>query len=131
VDTILANRKFKDSIFVKMYNSNWKVISLYNALTGKLYSPDTKVEFTTLSDVLFKDLNNDLAFIIDDKLIILIEHQSTLNNNMPLRLLLYISRVYEQIVKIKDMYRKKGLKIPKPEFIVLYNGIEEDRKSVV
>ena len=35
---------------------------------------------------------------MDDRLIVLVEHQSTINENMPLRLLEYVSRIYEQIV---------------------------------
>jgi predicted transposase YdaD len=68
------------------------------------------------------DRINDLAFILDDRLVILIEHQSTINQNMALRLLLYIARVYEKIIDNKAMYRDKLIQIPRPEFYVLYNG---------
>ena len=63
-----------------------------------------------------------MSFTIDNRLVVLIEHQSTINQNMPLRLLLYISRVYEKLVNHKTMHQKKQIKIPTPEFIVLYNG---------
>ncbi len=53
------------------------------------------------------------------------EHQSTVNNNMPLRALLYIAREYERIIDRKALHRRKRLTIPSPEFIVLYNGREE------
>jgi hypothetical protein len=42
-------------------------------------------------------MENDISFLLDGKLVVLIEHQSSLNRNMPLRLLLYIGRVYEKI----------------------------------
>jgi hypothetical protein len=51
-----------------------------------------------LEGVLFKARMNDISFEIGDKLVVLIEHQSTINPNMPLRLLLYIGRVYEKIL---------------------------------
>jgi hypothetical protein len=41
---------------------------------------------------------------------------------MPLRLLLYIARLYEKTVGSKNIYGSKALKLPRPEFIVLYNG---------
>jgi hypothetical protein len=41
---------------------------------------------------------------------------------MPLRLLLYIARIYEKITGDKDLYREKRIPLPLPEFIVLYNG---------
>ena len=44
---------------------------------------------------------------------------------MPLRLLEYVSRIYEQIVPSEDRYEKKMIKIPYPEFYVFYNGTEE------
>jgi len=37
----------------------------------------------------------------------------------------YVSREYEKITNRKDLYRRKMIKIPAPEFIVLYNGKEK------
>jgi hypothetical protein len=65
---------------------------------------------------------NDISFTIGDKLVILIEHQSTINPNMALRLLMHIARVYEKILGDKNVYTTKLLSIPRPEFFVLYNG---------
>ena len=50
------------------------------------------------------------------------EYKSTINNNMPLRCLMYIARVYEKITDGDDIYSKTLLQIPTPEIIVLYNG---------
>jgi predicted transposase/invertase (TIGR01784 family) len=80
------------------------------------------VSINTLENVLFMDLYNDISFEIGGKLIILIEHQSTINPNMALRLLLYIAHVLEKTVKRKSLYSGKRLTIPYPEFYVLYNG---------
>jgi len=68
------------------------------------------------------DRINDLAFVIEGRLVVLIEHQSTVCHNMPLRLLLYIARVYERLADREAMYRSKLIKLPRPEFYVLYNG---------
>ena len=54
----------------------------------------------------------------------LIEHQSTINPNMALRLLMYIARVYEKIIEDANIYSAKKIFIPQPEFFVLYNGID-------
>jgi predicted transposase/invertase (TIGR01784 family) len=67
---------------------------------------------------------NDLSFEIGGKLVVLIEHQSTINPNMALRLLMYIGRLYEKMVKNREIYSSKKLTIPRPEFFVLYNGKE-------
>jgi predicted transposase/invertase (TIGR01784 family) len=55
---------------------------------------------------------------------VLIEHQSTINPNIALRLLMYIGRVYEKIIEGKNIYKGKHLKIPQPQFFVLYNGVD-------
>ena len=78
-----------------------------------------------IENILYMALSNDIAMLVDNRLIVLVEHQSTINENMPLRLLEYVSRIYEQIVPAEDRYEKKMIKIPYPEFYVFYNGIEE------
>ena len=117
-----ANRKHKDSVFTKLFGEKKNLLELYNAISGKNYSPNTEIEIITLEDVLFMDQLNDIAFTIDDKFVVLIEHQSTINENMPLRMLMYISREYELITNSYNLYDDRLIKIPTPEFIVLYNG---------
>jgi predicted transposase/invertase (TIGR01784 family) len=66
---------------------------------------------------------NDISFEIGGKLVILIEHQSTINPNMAVRLLMYIGRVYEKLVGDRKIYTSKLIPLPRPEFFVLYNGV--------
>ena len=117
-----TNTKFKNSVFTLLFSDPALLRELYCALEGVSLPPDAPVSINTLDDVLFMDLINDISFEIDGKLVVLIEHQSTINPNMALRLLMYIARVYEKIVEGKNIYSSKGLKIPRPEFFVLYNG---------
>ena len=49
----------------------------------------------------------------DGKLIVLVEHQSTVNENMPFRCLEYVTRIYEGIVPVRKRYAEKVYKIPK------------------
>jgi hypothetical protein len=123
--SVNANRKYKDSVFVKYFRDAERLIELYNAIEDKHYPKRTKVKINTLETALFLKRINDLSFMIGGKLVILIEHQSTVSPNMPLRFLLYIARIYEKIVESKTIYRKTLVKIPKPDFIVLYNGKED------
>jgi hypothetical protein len=127
-----ANRQYKNSEFTLYFNDAEKLIEVYNAVENAEYSKDTAVEINTLEDALFMDRLNDISFLLDGKLIVLIEHQSTLNENMPLRLLLYAGRVYEKILDGRNIYRQKLIKIPKPDCIVLYNGDSEfpDRSAL-
>jgi len=98
---------------------------LYSAIEGIDVPKDVIVDINTLSDVLFMKQINDLSFTINDRIVVLIEHQSTINENVPLRLLMYIARVYEKIIDRDKLYQRKLEKIPTPEFIVLYNGKDE------
>ena len=118
-----SNREYKDGFFRVLFNTPEKALRLYCDITGKTYNKDTTIEMKTLDTVLLSKLRNDLAFLIDEALIVIVEHQSTLNKNMPLRSLQYVLLFYEIYCKLGDaLYKEKLIKLPKPEFYVLYNG---------
>jgi len=117
-----VNAKYKDSVFSFLFSNSDTLRELYCAIEGITLPPDTPIDINTLSDIIYMDQINDISFTIDNRLVVLIEHQSTVNRNMPLRLLLYIARVYEKIIDRKKLYQSAMEKIPEPEFIVLYNG---------
>ena len=117
-----ANRKYKSSLFTDYFHDKGRLIEAYNAIAGTDYPPTADVQFHTLGNVLFGKQQNDIAFTIEGRYVVLIEHQSTINENMPLRLLLYIARVYERITPQRALYLLHARKIPAPEFIVIYNG---------
>ena len=117
-----VNKKYKASVFSSIFSDADALRELYSAIAGVSLPDGVPVEVNTLSDVLFMEQINDISFTIDNRLVVLIEHQSTINQNMPLRLLLYIAHVYEKIIDYKKLYKTKRMEIPTPEFIVLYNG---------
>jgi hypothetical protein len=117
-----ANRNYKDTIFRRLYKDKKKLIILYNAIMGTDYGEDTDIEITNLDESVFTGTRDDISFIIDGRLVILIEHQSTINENMPYRFLEYIVWIYKLTVPGKSRYQRKLLRLPKPEFFVLYNG---------
>ncbi len=117
-----ANKEYKDSVFSLYFSDKERLIELINAIEGTNYPKDTEIEINTIEDALYKDRRNDISFIINGVLVVLVEHQSTLNENMPLRIFVYIARVYEQIAKLHNIYGSTLVKIPTPRFIVLYNG---------
>jgi len=119
-----ANTRYKDSVFSFLFNNPDILRELYCALEDVTLPEDIPVTINTLQDVLFMDRVNDISFVIGGKLVILIEHQSSINPNMALRLLMYIARVYEKIVGDKNIYKSKEIRLPRPEFFVLYNGKE-------
>ena len=122
-DTLVRN--YKDSVFRMLFNEKKNLIELYNALFDADYDEDTPLEFETIEEVLFKTIKNDIAFTIEDRYIVLVEHQSTINENMAVRDLVYFSTIIQNMFSNKDFYRRKALILPNPFFIVLYNGTEE------
>jgi hypothetical protein len=119
-----VNTKYKSSVFTTLFSDKARLLELYNAIENTNYDPSTEIVINTLEDALYMDRINDISFTLGGKLVVLIEHQSTVNANMPLRFLLYIARIYEKIIDSKSIYRQGLVKIPQPEFIVLYNGVD-------
>ena len=125
-----TNRNYKDSVFVDLFahdiNAKRNFISLYNALHGtNLDVKTTDVQPVMLERVLYMKYYNDIAMLIDGKIVILIEHQSTINKNMPFRFLEYIARIYEKITTKDEKFGRKLVKLPVPEFYVFYNGKDD------
>ena len=64
----------------------------------------------------------------------LYEHQSSVNPNMPLRGLVYISMLYQGYIEQNnlDIYSSTLLKLPTPKYLVFYNGTkaEPDRQEL-
>ena len=117
-----TNVKYKNSVFSLVFSNPDILRELYSALRGITLPDDVPVVINTLEDVLFMDKINDISFEIGGRLVVLIEHQSTINPNIALRLLMYIARIYEKIVEDNNTYSTKKILIPQPEFYVLYNG---------
>lgn len=94
---------------------------LYAALTNEEAAPED-ITYVTLDGVLFVARKNDLAFTVKNRVLVISEHQSTVNENMPLRDLLYLGRTLEKILDRNTLYKRKLVNIPTPEFFVFYNG---------
>jgi predicted transposase YdaD len=118
-----ANKMYKDSVFVAYLTAEpRRLIEVYNAVFAADVPGDAEIEVNTLENVLYHGINNDLSFTIDGSLVVMIEDQATVNMNMPMRLLMYIARLYEKLLPSRAVYAGKTVKVPRPEFIVFYNG---------
>ena len=118
-----GNQKHKDRLFQKVFERKEDLLALYNAVNHTSYTNAEELEITTLDDVIYLSMKNDLSFIISATLN-LYEHQSTFNANMPIRGLLYFARLYEAYIKKNklDIYGHKMIDLPEPRYIVFYNG---------
>ena len=118
--TNVSNREVKSSAFTVYFSDPKNAAQLYSALSGEPVNPED-IEFRTLEGVLFVARKNDLSFTVHNRILVISEHQSTLNLNMPLRSAIYFGRTIEKLVDSKALYRRKMIMIPTPEFYLLYN----------
>ena len=125
------NNKYKDSLFRRIFgaedkrSARWR-LDLYNAFSGKNHTNPDELEITTLKNVIFIKIKNDVSFLVDSQMN-LWEHQSTLNPNMPLRGLFYFAVLYHKhLINIQEaLFTTKLVKIPSPKYVVFYNGNDE------
>jgi hypothetical protein len=118
-------RTIKDSIFTFLFGEPEYTMELYQALHPEDTTvKDSDVKLVTLQNVLANGLYNDLGFQVRDKLILLVEAQSTFSENIPLRMLLYLAATYKDYVEEHklSLYREKKVSIPRPELYVVYTG---------
>jgi len=97
-------------------------------LTGIECKPD-EIEIITLTTTISGKLKNDLAFVIRGRAMVIGEHQSTPSKNMPTRILMYLGQLVEKWIRNNEqekfLYHRNIYKIPTPEFVVFYNGLDE------
>ncbi len=121
---------YKSSLFVNIFgrniNSKEYFLSLYNAIHDTNYKiGEVTIKPVTLENVVFNDIENDVSMEINDSIVVLAEHQSTINNNMPFRCLEYLVEHYNRFFSNNDKYNTKEIKLPRPECYVFYNGDDE------
>ena len=125
------NRQYKDRLWRMIFNNKEDLLQLYNAINHTDYQNPDDLEVNTLEDVLYLSMKNDVSFLVGGTMN-LYEHQSTFNPNMPLRGVFYFSRVYEGYVADNNLmiYHEKRVRLPKPKYIVFYNGTKKQPDSM-
>lgn len=113
-----------------LFKEKKSLLNLYNALNKSTYTNADDLEITTLENAVYMNYKNDISFVFDFELM-LYEHQSTYNPNMPLRDLFYVSRVLHNRVRDENLYSKKLIKIPAPQFVVFYNGVDSQPEQQI
>lgn len=125
----MVNKKYKDRLFCLLFgNEGYKdnILSLYNALCHTSYTNTDDIQIYTIDDVIYIKMKNDVSVLLDSFLY-LWEQQSTFNPNMPIRGLMYFSKMYDRYITENNLniYGKMLIKLPTPKYTVLYNGMDE------
>ena len=123
-------RKIKDSVFTNLFQDKKYLLQLYKAL----HPEDTDVTEDEIADVTMKHVlidadYNDLGFSVGNRLMVLVESQSTWTYNIIIRALMYLVQTYHDYFKRtnQNLYGSKKVIMPKPELYMIYTG---DRKNV-
>ena len=125
-----SNRKYQDTLFRTIFGREehkpW-LLELYNALNDSNYQNLNDLTLTTIENVVYIKMKNDVSFLLDSRMN-LFEHQSSYNPNMPLRGFFYFAKLYQDYITTNDIsiYNSTLKKIPTPEYIVFYTG--DDKK---
>ena len=113
--------RFKDNVFCMLFREKKNLLELYNALNDTDYTNVDDLAVTTLSGGVYMKYKNDASFVFGQDLY-MFEQQASMNPNMPLRFLHYVSDVYREMYPNSELHRRTMLKIPVPHFVTFYNG---------
>ncbi|MBR6771407.1 MAG: hypothetical protein IKM28_09310 [Lachnospiraceae bacterium] len=126
----IPKRKIKDSVFTNLFQDKKYLLQLYQAL----HPEDNTVTEDEIADITIKRVlidgdYNDLGFSVGNRLMVLVESQSTWTLNIIIRALLYLVQTYHEYFKRtnQNLYGSKKVNMPKPELYMIYTG---DRKKI-
>lgn len=126
----IAKRSAKDTVFRDFFSRPENLIELYKTL----HPEDTQVTADMLSDVTIENvltdqMYNDLGFTVGDRLMILVEAQSTWSVNIIVRALMYMAQSYQEHFEKQsvNLYGSKKIDLLEPELYVIYTGDRKDK----
>ena len=124
-ETEAAKHTIKDSVFTNLFQEKKYLLQLYKTL----HPEDTEVTEDELSDITIHNIMtdgiyNDLGFRRGNRLLILVECQSTWTENIIMRSLMYLMTTYQDYFRKtnQNIYKKAKVTFPKPELYVVFTG---------
>ncbi len=84
------------------------------------------LDIVTIDNVLTDNLYNDLGIMVgNNKLLLLLEAQSTWTVNILIRILLYLAQSYHEYFErtSQSLYKSAKVKMPKPELYIIIQAI--------
>ena len=91
-DDVKVNRKSKDSVFTDLFDHPEYLIQLYRVLHPEdTESDESDLTVVTLDSLMLREQYNDLGFMVGNRLMVLVEAQSTWSVNIVVRFFLYLA----------------------------------------
>ena len=129
-----AKYTVKDSVFSTIFQDKKYLIELYRAL----HPEDTETTEDALTDITIRNvltngIYNDLCFRVGDKVMFLVEQQSSWTMNIIIRALMYLVQTYHEYFEEQDadLYGSKKVHVPEPEIYVIFTGERAGRPETI
>lgn len=130
----LIKHTVKDSVFSDIFGTKKYLLQLYQSLHPEdKGTREEDLKNITIKNILINGLYNDLGFQVGERVIILVESQSSWTMNIIVRALLYLAQTYQDYLDAQgqDLYGSKKVSLPKPELYVIYTGERKGKPEYV
>ncbi len=121
-----AKRTAKNSVFLDLFQDKKNLLALYKTLHPEdVDATEDELDIVTIDNVLTDNLYNDLGIMAGhDRLLLLLEAQSSWTMNILIRILLYLAQSYHEYFErtSQSLYKSTKVKMPKPELYIIYSG---------
>ncbi len=132
---VKAKRTAKNSVFLDLFQDKKNLLKLYKALHPEdTDATEDKLDIVTIDNVLTDNLYNDLGIMVSgNKLLLLLEAQSSWTVNILIRILLYLAQSYHEYFErtSQSLYKSKKVKMPKPELYIIYTGNKGRKPDII
>lgn len=112
-------------VFPMLYKSNRELLELYNALNNSEYAVEGELTVQTKENVFFLQMKDDRSFLVEYNTG-LCDQMIYYSPNIALRGFLRMVDFYRRLVNNTQLYGYQQIKIPAPQYVVLYNGSRMD-----
>lgn len=126
----VAKRTIKDSVFSDLFQDKKYLLKLYQALHPEdIQTTEDDLTDVTIQNVFTDDIYNDLGFRNGDRVVALIEAQSTWSVNIAIRVLLYLAHTWNEYIETtrQNRYGSRKISLPRPEMYVIYTGERKEK----
>jgi hypothetical protein len=132
---VKAKRTAKNSVFLDLFQDKKYLLELYQTLHPEdVDATEDDLDIVTIENILTDNLYNDLGIIAHgDRLLLLIEAQSTWTPNILVRILMYLAQSYHEYCErtSQSLYKNAKVKIPKPELFIIYSGNRKEKPEII
>ena len=125
-----AKTAVKDSVFRDLFEDRKYAFQLYQAIHPEdTAATEADIDSVTINNVFIDQEYNDLGMTVRGRLLLMLEAQSTWSINILIRILLYLTHTWNEIIETtrQNRYGTKKLSLPRPELYVIYTGSRKER----